>query len=273
VPVKGTLQIGETAIVRERTGLPVIGNVRARDMAAGGEGAPLAPYLDAIAYRSETTGRIVQNIGGIGNATVIPAGAGADGCFAFDTGPGNMVIDALVRDETGGAMQFDAGGAIAAQGHADEGLVAAFFNADSYFKRIPPKSTGREVYGAGFAARFRAEGRRRGLSFEDLVASATALTAVTIVRSYRDFIFPKYSIGDVIVAGGGAHNEALLAMMRLELPPSCRLSTSEQFGIPDDAREAIAFAVIGHESLMGRPSNLPAVTGAVHAAILGNITC
>jgi anhydro-N-acetylmuramic acid kinase len=183
-----------------------------------------------------------------------------------------MVIDALVREETGGAMQFDAGGAIAAGGHACEELVEAIISADSYYKRVPPKSTGREVYGAAFAARFREEGRRRGLSFADLVASATALTAATIVRSYRDFIFPKYPIGDVIAAGGGAHNETLLAMMRRELPPSCRLSTSEQFGIPDDAREAIAFAVIGHESLMGRPSNLPAVTGASRAVILGNLT-
>ncbi|NOU95710.1 anhydro-N-acetylmuramic acid kinase [Paenibacillus sp. LMG 31456] len=270
--VKATLQIGEAAVVRERTGIPVIGNLRARDMAAGGEGAPLAPYLDLIVFRSQHVGRIVQNIGGIGNATVIPAGAHTNECYAFDTGPGNMVMDTLVREETNGQLQYDTGGEIAAKGHVNDELVESFYKNDDYYEKVPPKSTGREVYGSAFAARFRDEGRKRGLTFEDIIASATALTAMTIVRSYQRFVFPIHKIGDVIVAGGGAHNKTLLAMMRKSLAPDCQLHTSENFGIPDDAREAIAFAVMGHESLMGRPSNLPAVTGAARPVILGQIT-
>jgi anhydro-N-acetylmuramic acid kinase len=270
--VKATLQIGETAVVRERTGIPVIGNLRARDMAAGGEGAPLAPYLDLIVFRSPNVGRIVQNIGGIGNATVIPAGANTEDCYAFDTGPGNMVMDTLVREETGGDMQYDTGGHIAAKGRVDQDLVETFYKNDAYYEKFPPKSTGREVYGSAFAERFRNEGRERGLSFEDIVASATALTAMTIVQSYKQFVFPIHGIEDVIVAGGGAHNKTLLTMIQKTLPDDCNLHTSEKFGIPDDAREAIAFAVLGHQSLMGMPSNLPAVTGAKHPVILGQIT-
>ena len=271
-PVRATLQIGEPAIVRERTGIPVIHNLRAADIAAGGEGAPLAPYLDALIFGSHECGRIVQNIGGIGNATVIPAGASADQVFAYDTGPGNMVMDALVREHTQGSVSCDEGGAIAARGKVSAALVDKFFAKDSYFVRKPPKSTGREVYGSAFAAAFRAEGERMGLSFEDILASATALTAHTIVKSYEDFVFPTCEIRQVIVSGGGAHNETLMSMIRQRLPSNCTLHKSEEFGIPVDAKEAIAFAVLGHESLMGRPGNLITATGASHPAILGNIT-
>lgn len=270
--VKATFQIGETAIVRERTGIPVIGNLRARDIAAGGEGAPLAPYLDSIVFGSKNNGRIVQNIGGIGNATVIPANASIDQIFAFDTGPGNMVMDTLIREATQGKFQFDEGGEIAIRGKVHKELVEKFYRDDPYYLRKPPKSTGREVYGSAFAAGFRNEAIQLGLSHEDMIASATALTALSIVQSYKDFVFPRHDIREVIVAGGGAHNRTLLTMIREQLPQGCSLHTSEEFGIPDDAREAIAFAVMGHESLMGRPSNIISVTGASHPVILGNIT-
>ncbi len=184
IPVTGTLQLGSAAVLRERTGLPVIADLRARDMAAGGEGAPLAPYIDAILFGSRTEGRIVQNIGGIGNATVVPASASARDVIAFDTGPGNMLIDAVVSLGTGGAERYDASGARAARGTVCAALVAVLMK-DPYFARKPPKSTGREVYGAAFAAAFLEEATARGLSFEDRVATATAFTAESIAAAYR----------------------------------------------------------------------------------------
>jgi len=272
VAVRSTLQIGEAAVVSERTGIPVIGNLRARDMAAGGEGAPLAPYLDRILFGRPDGGVIVQNIGGIGNATVLPAVRTGGEVYAFDTGPGNMVVDALIREHTGGAMQYDDEGAIAAAGTVCDELVRLFYDSDGFFRRLPPKSTGREVYGSEFAARFLAEGRARQLSFEDIAASATAFTAMTIVKSYEDFVFGRTGIEEVIVSGGGAHNRTMLSMMRKLLPHGVKLSVTADHGISDDAREAIAFAVLGHLSLMGEPGNLPAVTGAGRPVILGSLT-
>jgi anhydro-N-acetylmuramic acid kinase len=271
IQVKGTLQIGSSPVLRERSGIPVIADLRARDMAAGGEGAPLAPYIDALLFGSQAEGRIVQNIGGIGNATVLPAAAKNEDILAFDTGPGNMVIDALVRSGTGGEKGYDEGGAIAARGRVDEGLVRELM-ADPYFSREPPKSTGREVYGSAFAESFRAEAKRRGLEFADTVATATAFTAESIARAYRDFILPKTPIAEVLVCGGGAFNASLLRMIGERLPEGIRVATSSARGVPDQAREAMAFALLGHESLMGRPANLPAVTGARSAVVLGTIT-
>jgi anhydro-N-acetylmuramic acid kinase len=269
--VKGTLQLGSAAVLRERTGIPVISDLRARDMAAGGEGAPLAPYIDAILFGSRTEGRIVQNIGGIGNATVVPAAATSGQILAFDTGPGNMIMDAVVAAGTNGAERFDAGGAHAARGVAREDMVAEFMK-DPYFARKPPKSTGREVYGASFAAGFLESAAKRGLSFEDRVATATACTAESIAAAYRDFILPRTSIATVLVAGGGARNATLLLMIQARLPAGINVTTTAACGVPDQAREAMAFAVMGHESLMGRPGNLPAVTGARGPVVLGSIT-
>jgi anhydro-N-acetylmuramic acid kinase len=270
-PVKGTLQLGSSAVLRERTGIPVIADLRARDMAAGGEGAPLAPYIDALLFGSKDEGRIVQNIGGIGNATVIPAAAKNEDILAFDTGPGNMVIDALVRMESGGKRQYDEGGAIAATGRACEALVEDRMR-DPYFSRRPPKSTGREVYGSAFAEAFMRDARARGLGFADAVATATAFTAESIARAYRDFVLPMAPIAKVLVCGGGAFNQTLLRMIGERLGGKIEVTTTSSQGVPDQAREAMAFALLGHESLMGRPSNLPAVTGARKAVVLGSIT-
>ncbi len=270
IAVKGTLQLGSSAVLRERTGIPVIADLRARDMAAGGEGAPLAPYIDAILFGSKTEGRIVQNIGGIGNATVVPAAATMEDIIAFDTGPGNMIIDAVVAAKTDGKERYDPAGSYAAKGRASEALVQELMK-DGYFSRKPPKSTGREVYGAAFTAGFLERTASIGLSFEDTVATATAFTAESIARAYRDFILPKTKVAAVLVAGGGALNLTLLGMIRERLP-GILVSTTAAFGVPDQAREAIAFAVLGHESLMGRPGNLPAVTGARSPVVLGSIT-
>jgi anhydro-N-acetylmuramic acid kinase len=271
LPVTATLQLGSSPVLRERTGIPVIADLRSRDMAAGGEGAPLAPYIDSILFGSKTEGRIVQNIGGIGNATVLPASGSLADILAFDTGPGNMVIDAVVMAGTGGASRYDDGGALAARGRVDEAIVARLMM-DPYFARRPPKSTGREVYGAAFAAAFIAEAKTRGLSFEDSVATATAFTAATIAAAYRDFILIRTPIARVLVAGGGALNPSLLAMLQARLPAGIVVTTTAACGVPDQAREAMAFALMGHESLMGRPANLPAVTGARHPVVLGTLT-
>jgi len=274
--VKGTLQLGSAAVVRERTGLPVVADLRARDMAAGGEGAPLAPYIDAILFGSATEGRIVQNLGGIGNATVLPAGSNRDaaaaaGIFAFDTGPGNMVIDAIVSEGTGGTKRYDSEGSIAARGRPCLELVDGLMK-DPFFSREPPKSTGREVYGASFARALARDAAARGLPFEDAVATATAFTAESIASAYRDFVLPRAPVAVAIVAGGGALNPTLLGMIQERLGPSIRVAASAAFGVPDQAREAMAFALLGHESLMGRPGNLPAVTGARAPVVLGSIT-
>ncbi len=271
IDVKGTLQLGSSAVLRERTGLPVISDHRARDMAAGGEGAPLAPYIDALLFGSPSEGTIVQNIGGIGNATVIPAGATNEGVIAFDTGPGNMVMDAVVIAGTRGERRYDEGGGLAAKGRVREDMVVSRMK-DPYFARKPPKSTGREVYGSVFAEALMAEARQRGLSLEDSVATATAFTAESIAASYRDFILPACPVSRVLVAGGGALNATLLRMIGERLPGGIRVSTTAECGVPDQAREAMAFALIGHESLMGRPGNLPSVTGARSPVVLGSIT-
>lgn len=274
LPVKGTLQLGSASVLRERTGLPVVSDLRARDMAAGGEGAPLAPYIDALLFGSEDEGRIVQNIGGIGNATVLPAGvraSGGEGIVAFDTGPGNMVMDAVVIAGTAGKARYDDGGAIAASGRADEAIVEELMK-DPYFARRPPKSTGREVYGADFTASFLKRTKERGLSFADAAATATAFTAESIARSYRDFILPGTPVSAVLAAGGGALNPTLLRMIEARLPAGIKVRPSAEYGVPDQAREAMAFALIAHESLMGRPANLPSVTGARRPVVLGNLS-
>lgn len=270
VAVKSTLQIGSTSVLAERTGIPVIGDFRSRDMAAGGEGAPMVSYLDATLFQSAAVGRILQNIGGIGNATALPPKHSAEPIFAFDTGPGNMVMDSLVYLHTNGNERYDSGGKLAATGQVHQELLNLFLQ-DDYYQTKPPKSTGREVYGMAFAEHFLAEGEKRNLSFPDILATATALTAKTITQSYQQFIFPTTEIAEVIISGGGTHNQTLLNMIKQDLPASIAVKTTADYGVPDDAKEALAFAVLGHETLMGRPSNLPIVTGASHPVRLGTI--
>ncbi|PLS16233.1 anhydro-N-acetylmuramic acid kinase [Bacillus sp. M6-12] len=270
INVKSTLQIGSLSVLAERTGIPVIGDFRARDMAAGGEGAPLVPYMDALLFSSDDKGRILQNIGGIGNATILPAKTSKQPVFAFDTGPGNMVIDTLVSLHSLGQQKYDSEGEIAALGAVDNKLLDSMLE-DPFFKKLPPKSTGREDYGVLYAKKFLSEGERRNLSFYDIIATATALTAKSITNSYKQFVYPTAEISELIISGGGTYNKTLMQMIKEYLPASIEVKTAGDFGVPDDAKEAVAFAVLGHETLMGRPSNLPEVTGAKHPVILGNI--
>ena len=271
IHARGTLQIGSAPLLHERTGIPVIYDFRSRDMAAGGEGAPLATIVDAILFRHTERGRIVQNIGGIANATVIPAGTGKEGVYAFDTGPGNMIIDELVKRFTCGELGYDKDGQLSAKGHVDREIIELCME-DPYFARRPPKSTGREVYGIEFTSRFAERCRLAGLSEADILATATGFTAESIVRAYEDFIFPQVSIHDVIVGGGGALNLTLMRMIRERLPKYISLKTTADYGIPVNTREAVAFAILGHEALMGHAANMPSVTGATHEVILGCIT-
>jgi anhydro-N-acetylmuramic acid kinase len=256
-----SLQIGEAAVIAERTRVPVVSNFRARDIAAGGQGAPLVPYVDYLLFRHRTRTRIALNIGGIANITVIPAGAPAGRVVAFDTGPGNMAIDALAREM---GKPYDRGGKIAASGRVNVPLLDELL-ADPYYRRQPPKSAGREQYGAAFVARLK---QPRLLPMRDRVTTATVLTAATIALAVRKF---ANGSTDLIVSGGGVHNPQIMAHLAGFLP-GVAISTSTDHGIDADAKEAIAFAVLAHESWRRRPANLPSATGARRAVVLGDIT-
>ncbi|RAT97082.1 anhydro-N-acetylmuramic acid kinase [Brevibacillus sp. Leaf182] len=268
--VRASLQIGELSTLAERTGIPVVGNFRARDLAADGEGAPLVPYADYILFRHPQKGRLLQNIGGIANVTLLPASAAIDQVVAFDTGPGNMIMDQIVQLMTNGQMRYDEGGKLAAGGTVSSVLLEKWLQ-DPYYQIKPPKSTGREVYGKAFAQELFRDANQLGISQADLLATVTALTATTIANAYVQFVLPTTKVEEVIVSGGGAHNQTLLAMLQRQLPVGMTVMTAQQFGMPDDAKEAVAFAILGHETLMGRPSNVPSVTGAKRAVPLGNI--
>jgi len=250
-----TLQIGEAAVIAERTGVPVVSDFRPRDIAAGGQGAPLVPFVDLFLFGRSRRTRVALNIGGIANITVLPAG------IAFDTGPGNMVIDALTREATRGRQNFDRGGRIAARGRVDRALLDRLL-ADPYYRRRPPKSAGREQYGAEFVARL----QQTGLPPPDLIATATVLTAATVARAVA-----PYRPAELIVSGGGAHNPRILAHLAACLP-GVAIATSADYGIHPDAKEAIAFAVLAYQTWRGRPSNVPAATGARRPVVLGHLT-
>jgi anhydro-N-acetylmuramic acid kinase len=255
------MQIGEAAVIAQRTGLPVVSDFRTADIAAGGQGAPLVPYVDYWLYRHPRRSRVSLNIGGIANITVIPAGAKPDEVVAFDTGPGNMVMDALAREHSGGRQSFDRGGRIAASGRVNRALLDALL-ADPYYRRKPPKSAGREQYGAGFVERL----KRSRLPLAELLATATVLTAATIAGAVR-----RYPCEELIISGGGAHNPEIVKHLA-GLLPGLAIATSADFGVDVDGKEAIAFAVLAHETWRRRASNLPSATGARYPALLGKIS-
>jgi anhydro-N-acetylmuramic acid kinase len=262
---RNTLQLGEAAILAERTGLPVVSNFRARDIAAGGQGAPLVPFADYLLFRDRRRMRVALNIGGIANITAIPPGAEPDDVVAFDTGPGNMVIDALAREFSRGKLTCDRGGRIAASAKVNKPMLESLAR-DAYYRRKPPKSAGREQYGAEFVARL----KRSGLPLEDLIATATVLTAVTVAMGVRPLL--KRGVpADLIVSGGGVHNPEILAHLA-SLLPEVSIASSADYGIDPDAKEAIAFAILAHETWRGRPSNLLSATGARRPVVLGTIT-
>jgi anhydro-N-acetylmuramic acid kinase len=282
-PDASTLQLGEAAVIAERTGIPVVSNFRTRDVAAGGQGAPLVAYVDRLLFSHPALARALQNIGGIANVTYLTPNPGLAatppptpdegprqewGEIAFDTGPGNMLIDYAACRATDGEWSFDRDGTLAAQGRVDMALLAELLS-EPYLYHSPPKTTGRELFGVQYGARVWERAQQRGLAGADIVATLTAFTAGSIAQAYRDFL-PRPP-DEVIVSGGGARNPALMAMLRHKLAPS-QLLVSDELGLPAEAKEAIAFAVLAYETWHGRPGNLPAATGARHPVVLGDVT-
>lgn len=267
---RGTFQIAEPSVIAERTGITTVADFRPRDIAAGGEGAPLAPYLHYLLFRDPRRHRAVHNIGGISNLTSIPKDASIERVIGFDTGPGNMVIDGLVAKLTGGKVLYDHGGKIAARGIVSLKLLHELLQHPFILKK-PPKTSGREDFGRDFIEKVVRRGAALNLKFFDLVATVTALTATSIAENYRRFIFPKGVPDEIIFGGGGIHNGSLMRMIRQELP-EIRIRTFDEYEkIPADAAEAVCFAVLAYKALLGEPTNLPAVTGASHPVVLGKI--
>jgi anhydro-N-acetylmuramic acid kinase len=267
-----TWQTGESQAISAALDIPVVSNFRPADMLSGGQGAPLVPLLDYVLFASLKRGRVLQNIGGIANLTAIPAAAAPDAVIAFDTGPGNMVIDALAHQLYGKA--FDRNGAFAAQGRVLAAVLASALR-NPYFQLKPPRTAGREQFGREYVAKFLSSCRRYSEKPQDALATATALTAESIAQSYKQFVQAKMKNAgvDYIVSGGGARNRTLMAMLAKRLQPmGCQLSVSDNFGLPVEAKEAAAFALLAWQTWHHLPGNLPAATGAKKAAILGQVT-
>jgi anhydro-N-acetylmuramic acid kinase len=269
-PTASTLQIGEPSVIAASTGITTVGDFRPADMALGGQGAPLVPYTDYLLYRHEKLGRVSLNLGGIANITVIPVSAKPEQIRAFDTGPANMLIDALVSHFTRGRQRFDKDAGIAQTGRSLPALLDQMMR-DPYLKLAPPKSTGREYYGHAYVKKVLAVGKKRGAKPADVIRAATIFTALSVVDALNRFVLPKTKIHQLIVSGGGAKNPLVVAQLaaalgKIEVIPSSRL------GIPEDAKEAFAFALLAYETFHDRPSNLPSATGAHAPAILGKIS-
>jgi anhydro-N-acetylmuramic acid kinase len=269
-----TWQTGEGAVIAPRLGVPVVSDFRPADMASGGKGAPLVPFLDYSLYRDQRVARIAQNIGGIANLTAIPAGASLSQVLAFDTGPGNMVIDAVMAELFG--KRYDRDGRVAASGRVLDAVVAKLVRAP-FFGQKPPRTAGREEFGREYAGRFLQI--CRSASKPDVVATATALTARSIADAVGRFVLPKFVARrsraghQMIASGGGTKNPTLMWMLRDEITPlGISLHFSDEFGLPAEAKEAVAFALLAHETWHQRPSNVPSATGAKRAAILGKIS-
>jgi anhydro-N-acetylmuramic acid kinase len=285
-PTASTLQIGEPAIVAARTGITTVGDFRPADIALGGQGAPLVPYADYLLYRHLKLGRVSLNLGGIANITVIPDAAKPHQVFAFDTGPANMLIDALVSQFTRGRLRFDKNAQLAALGRSNPALLDELLR-DPYLKLAPPKSTGREYYGHAYLEKILSLGRRHRAKPNDLIRAATIFTALSVVDALNRFVLPKTKIHQLIVSGGGAHNPLILAQLSAALGKQvgkghvgARFSASlpievfpsSRLGIPEDAKEAFAFALLAYETFHQRPANITSATGARGPAILGKIS-
>ena len=311
-PVASTLQIGEGSVIAARTRITTVSDFRPADMALGGQGAPLVPYADYLLYRDSKLGRVSLNLGGIANITVIPASAKPSQVFAFDTGPANILVDALVQHFTRGRQRYDEDARLAKSGEINRALIRLLLR-DPYLKQPPPKSTGREYYGRAYVQKLLALARGNKIKPNDLIATATMFTAASVMDALHRFVLPRHRINEIIVSGGGAQNPlifeglSVFAMsgakprdvystasprkffMEMQGPlsdesgqreprqssrenPSISVVPSSQFGVPEDAKEAFAFALLAYETFHQRPSNLPSATGARGPAILGKIS-
>jgi anhydro-N-acetylmuramic acid kinase len=264
-----TLQIAEPSVIAQETGITTVADFRMRDVAVGGHGAPLVPYVDYLLFRDKEKGRALQNIGGIANVTFIPPGASLEDITAFDTGPGNMVMDRITQIITQGRLNFDEGGRLAAKGQVREDLLLELLD-HPYLKKPPPKSTGREDFGSTFTEGLYKEAKKNPCDDLSLLATVTAFTAKSIEEGYRRFILPRHPIHEVIIYGGGSENETLVRFLKEFLHP-IPVRRTEDFGIPSEAKEALSFAVLANETISGNPSNVPRATGARERVILGKI--
>lgn len=269
-PERGaSLQIGDPSRIAERTGVVTIADFRARDLAAGGEGAPLAPFFHHAVLASPDEGRLALNLGGIANVTWLPRGGDPDDVIAFDVGPANALLDGVVRRLSGGRERFDRDGAGARRGRVDEALLAELLD-DEYLRRPPPKSTGRERYGLAEAEALAERWQRAGRAADDLLATLVAFTATSVAHAVRDFCGGAGAVARVLVGGGGARNPAVMDALRAALPASL-VEPFDAAGVPADAAEAMAFSLLGRNALLGLPNHLPRCTGARHATVLGEV--
>jgi anhydro-N-acetylmuramic acid kinase len=262
-----TLQIGEPSVIAERTGITTVADFRPRDIAAGGEGAPLVPYADFLLFRHPRRSRAIQNIGGIANVTWMPARPRIADVIAFDTGPGNMMMDRVTQLITRGRRNYDDGGRLASRGQVDPTLLAELL-AHPFLRRRPPKSTGREEFGVAFADEIFRRARKAGVAPLDVLATLNALTSLSIRDAYRRFL-PKWP-DEVILCGGGARNRLLVQRLKADLQPS-KAIVMDDLGLSADAKEAVSFALLARETIRGAPNNVPSATGARRAVILGKI--
>ena len=272
IPVAYTVQIGEGSVIAERTGILTVSDFRVADMAAGGQGAPLVPFSEYLLYRREKETILLQNIGGIGNMTVMPAGAKPRDVFAFDTGPGNMIIDAVISAVTGGEKTYDAGGETAAKGRVCNALLD-ILKEEPYYRQPLPKTTGREHFGVQYTEKILSWWKENHIPVEDLLATVTDLTAYSIADAYERYVLPKYRASEIIVGGGGSYNATLLRFMKERFAPhGVAVRTQEDLGLSSDAKEAVAFALMADCCMRGKANTLPSVTGAEHPAVMGKIS-
>ena len=267
--VRATLQLGEPSVIAERTGIMTVADFRPRDMAAGGEGAPLAPYVHHALFADAQRTRLVHNIGGISNLTVLPAGGSLEDVWAFDTGPGNMPIDGVVSRLTANRETFDRDGGYAARGHVSTAVIEALLT-HPFLDRPPPKSTGREDFGRLWLDHVFARAAELGLGDADLIASVTAFTAATMVEAYQRFVLPRYPEVESVLCGGGSRNPALVGWLRQDLP-EVSWHSCDEFGLSADALEAVIFALLAYETIRGHATNVPTATGARRAVLLGKV--
>jgi anhydro-N-acetylmuramic acid kinase len=263
--IRATLQIGDPAVIAKRTGVTTVGDFRVGDIALGGQGAPLVPYVDYLLFRSKAGSRGLLNIGGIANITILPKNCGVEDIQAFDTGPGNMVIDALTRRFY--QQPYDKSGKFAMWGKVSRSLLRRL-GEHPFVRRKPPKSTGREEFGERLVSRVLRQGRL--LSEPDLLATVTEFTAYSVYQNYKRFVEKETRLDELVVSGGGAHNKAIIAGLRRYFSP-VQVGTIEDYGISSDAKEAICFALLANETIAGNPGNVPNVTGASKSTILGKI--
>jgi anhydro-N-acetylmuramic acid kinase len=265
-----TLQIGEPSVIAQETGVTTIADFRPRDMAAGGHGAPLVPYVDFLLFRDKEKGRTLQNIGGIANVTFLPPDCNINEVIAFDTGPGNMLIDRITELITNNTSHFDEEGKLASTGNINDRLLTSLLK-HPYLTKPPPKTTGREVFGKQLADNLYEDAISSGVKGIDILTTVTAFTAHTIADSYKKWILSKHELSEVIISGGGSYNKTLIKFLKQYLTHSIKVYSIHSFGISPNAKEAIAFAILANETISGNPNNVPSVTGANEPVIMGKI--